>query len=192
MTGLDRVERRGEKIDFARGPTFGEFARGAVAAGPAQVQIRHSQTARPPRAALLHLGRGLLDVVVGGPHLSATIRCGDFGGKDNQGLGPGAAGGRVIVADAFALLIDGHPDRTRQCSALGLRDAFTAEQLGARKRLRLELRRRCGRGRLRVRRVRHEPKRKKRAHKHCRNIAHGPRSRDNWNSSRECGEVAQP
>jgi hypothetical protein len=33
----------------------------------------------------------------------------------------------VIVADALALLIDGHPDGTRQRGALGLRYAFTAE-----------------------------------------------------------------
>src|SRR5262245_51287051 len=92
MTGLDRIERRGEKIDFARSPTFGELARGAVAAGSAQVEIGHSQTARPSRASLLHLGRGLLDVVFGGPHLPATIRCGDFGRKGDQSLGPGAAG----------------------------------------------------------------------------------------------------
>src|SRR5262247_2077293 len=52
MTGFDRVERRGDTIDFAWGSPSGVLARRAVAARPAHVEIRHSETARPPRASV--------------------------------------------------------------------------------------------------------------------------------------------
>src|SRR6266446_3652558 len=93
MTGFDRVERRSDKIDFAWGSASGVLARRAVGARPAQVEIRHSETARPPRASVLHRGRGLLDVEVVGLDLPASIGRGNLGGKGDRKLGPRAASG---------------------------------------------------------------------------------------------------
>src|SRR5262249_23464611 len=129
--GFDRVQRRGDKIDFAWGSASGVLARRAVAAGAGKIQIRHSEIARPPRGSLLHRGRGLLDVEVVGLHLPASIRRGDLGGKENHNLGPGTASGRVIIADALTLLVDSRPHGTRQSGTLGLRYPFAAKKLGA-------------------------------------------------------------
>src|SRR5262249_56331522 len=112
MTGFDRVERRGDKIDFAWGSASHVLARRAVAAGSGKVEIRHSEIARPPRDSLLQRGRVLLDVEVVGLHLPARIRRGDLGGKENHNLGPGTASGRVVVAAARTLLVDGRPHGT--------------------------------------------------------------------------------
>src|SRR5262245_65602509 len=53
MTGFDRVERRGDKIDFASGSASPVLAPTAGAAGAGKIQIRHSEIARPPRDSLL-------------------------------------------------------------------------------------------------------------------------------------------
>src|SRR5262249_28156378 len=164
MTGFDRVERRGDKIDFAWGSASRVLARRAVAAGSGNVQIRHSEIARPPRDSLLQRGRALLDVEVVGLHLPASIRRGDLGGKDNHNLGPGTASGRVIIADALTLLVDGRPHGTRPRGTLGVCYPFAAKKLGARERLRLELGCRCGRTRLRMRCFARKPEHEERAH----------------------------
>src|SRR5262249_45732759 len=61
VTGFDRIERRRDQIDFAQRPTAGVLARGPVGTGSAQVQIRHSETARPSARSVLHRRRSLLD-----------------------------------------------------------------------------------------------------------------------------------
>src|SRR5260370_26992119 len=127
MTEVDGVERGGDKIDVGWGSRYGVLAGRAVGAGSPQVEIRHFETARPSRHSVLHRGRGLLDVEVVGLDLPASIGRGDFGGKEEHNLGPNAASGRVIIADAFTLLVDGHPYGARQRGALGLHYPFAAK-----------------------------------------------------------------
>src|SRR4029453_10143817 len=108
-------------------------------------------------------------------------------------LRPGAAGRRVIIADALALLVDGHPHGPRQGSTLGLCDPFAAEKFATRERLGLKVGHRCRRSELCVRFFPRNAEHDKRAHKHRYKMAHGPSAPESdRNFSRNRGKRHRP
>ncbi len=97
------------------------------------------------------------------PYFAASVYGGNVAREKDQRFASASACVRVIVADAFPLPADDHPDGHRQRGACGLSDPGPGQQLSPRKCLRGETGRHSRRGRLRVSRPGFEPERASRA-----------------------------